>query len=159
MKIKGKNNEISGKWNLIKELKEKFGEEDANDILEKSQEIGDDEKIKAKKILGEIRKSLKRSIFEFSPVSLVVIDRENFDRFEQEKSRCPNTVVQLLFHGTQHHPISCILTTMFKRSEDKCYQFGKGVYFTDTLDYCWFYGGQENTLFWGNKPPQWVYFF
>lgn len=35
MKIKGKNNEISGKWNLIKELKEKFGEEDANDILEK----------------------------------------------------------------------------------------------------------------------------
>ena len=62
LKIKGKNNEISGKWNLIKELKEKFGEEDANDILEKSQEIGDDEKIKAKKILGEIRKSLNKII-------------------------------------------------------------------------------------------------
>ena len=60
--IKGKNNEISGKWNLIKELKEKFGEEDANDILEKSQEIGDDEKIKAKKIIGEIRKSLNKII-------------------------------------------------------------------------------------------------
>ena len=62
LKIKGKNNEISGKWNLIKELKEKFGEEDANDILEKSQEIGDDEKIKAKKIIGEIRKSLNKII-------------------------------------------------------------------------------------------------
>ena len=91
----------------------------------------------------EIRKSLKRSIFEFSPVSLVVIDRENFDRFEQEKSRCPNTVVQLLFHGTQQHPISCILTDMFIRSENKCYQFGKGVYFTDFLDYCYFYGSPE----------------
>ena len=97
----------------------------------------------------EIRKSLKRSIFEFSPVSLVVIDRENFDRFEQEKSRCPNTVVQLLFHGTQQHPISCILTDMFIRSENKCYQFGKGVYFTDFLDYCYFYGspkGNRNNI-------------
>ena len=62
MKIKGKNNEISGKWNLIKELKEKFGEEDANDILEKSHEIEDDEKYKCKKILEEIRKSLNKII-------------------------------------------------------------------------------------------------
>ena len=62
MKIKGKNNEISGKWDLIKELKEKFGEEDANDILEKSREIEDDEKYKCKKILEEIRKSLNKII-------------------------------------------------------------------------------------------------
>ena len=62
MKIKGKNNEISGKWNLIKELKDKFGEEDANDILEKSHDIGDDEKYKCKKIIEEIRKSLNKII-------------------------------------------------------------------------------------------------
>ena len=62
MKIKGKNNEISGKWDLIKELKEKFGEEDANDILEKSHEIEDDEKYKCKKIIEEIRKSLNKII-------------------------------------------------------------------------------------------------
>ena len=62
MKIKGKNNEISGKWNLIKELQEKFGEEDANDILEKSHEIGDDEKIKCKKLIEEIKKSLNKII-------------------------------------------------------------------------------------------------
>ena len=62
MKLKGKNNEISGKWNLIKELQEKFGEEDANDILEKSHEIGDDEKIKCKKLIEEIKKSLNKII-------------------------------------------------------------------------------------------------
>ena len=62
MKLKGKNNEISGKWNLINELKEKFGEEDANDILEKSIEIEDDVKYKCKKIIEEIRKSLNKII-------------------------------------------------------------------------------------------------
>ena len=62
MKIKGKNNEISGKWNLIKELKEKFGEDEANDILEKSQEIGDDERYKCKKIIDDIKKSLNKII-------------------------------------------------------------------------------------------------
>ena len=62
MKIKGKSKEISGKWNLIKELKEKFGEEEANEILEKSHEIEDDEKLKCKKIIEEIRKSLNKII-------------------------------------------------------------------------------------------------
>ena len=62
MKIKGKNKEINGKWHLIEELKDKFGEDEANDILEKSHEIGDDEKIKCKKIIDEIRKSLNKII-------------------------------------------------------------------------------------------------
>ena len=62
LKIKGKNKEIIGKWHLIEELKDKFGEDEANDILEKSHEIGDDEKIKCKKIIDEIRKSLNKII-------------------------------------------------------------------------------------------------
>lgn len=62
LKIKGKNNEIAGKWNLIKELKEKFGEEEANNLLEQSIQIEDDEKNKCKKIIEEIRKSLNKII-------------------------------------------------------------------------------------------------
>ena len=92
----------------------------------------------------ELKKSLKKSIFEFSPVSLVVIDREDFDTFEREKAKCPNLCLQILYHGTQEEPISCILTGMFKRSEDSGYQHGKGVYFTDSLDYCYFYGGSND---------------
>ena len=33
---------------------------------------------------------------------------------------------------------------MFKKSENSGYQHGKGVYFTDSLDYAWYYGGTTN---------------
>ena len=101
----------------------------------------------------EIYKSLKSSIFEFSPVSLVVLDREDFDRFETERAKCPNRCEQILYHGTQVHPISLILTGMFHKSVDKHYQHGKGVYFTDSLDNCWFYGGKENNRQNMNRVP------
>jgi len=60
LKIKGKNKEISGKWSLLKEMKEKLGEEDVNDIIEKSQEIADSEAYKSQQILDNIRKSLNK---------------------------------------------------------------------------------------------------
>ena len=62
LKVKGKNNEISGKWNLLKEMKEKLGEEDANDIINKSQEIAESETFRTQKMLDEIRKSLNKII-------------------------------------------------------------------------------------------------
>ena len=101
----------------------------------------------------ELKKSLKKSIFEFSPVSLVVIDREDFAKFEREKAKCPNLCLQILYHGTQQEPISCILTGMFKRSEESGYQHGKGVYFTNSLDYCYFYGGSNDKKHNMNKIP------
>ena len=61
-RLKGRNNEISGKWNLIKELKEKMGEVNENNILEKSHEIEEEEKNKCKKIIEEMRKSLNQII-------------------------------------------------------------------------------------------------
>ena len=91
----------------------------------------------------ELKKSLKNSVFEFSPVSLVVIDREDFDKFEQKKAKCPNLILQILYYGAQQDPKSCILTEMFKRSEVSDYPHGKGVYFTDSLDYCYIY---ENSI-------------
>ena len=54
----------------------------------------------------EFQNSLKQSIFEFSVISLVVLDREDFDTFETEREKCPNRVEQILYHGTQIHPIS-----------------------------------------------------
>ena len=92
----------------------------------------------------EFKKSLRQSIFEFSVVSLVILDRADFDSFVRERTKCPNRIDRILYHGTQIHPISCILTGLFRRSVERCYQHGKGVYFTDTLDYCWFYGGTKN---------------
>ena len=62
LKIKGRNNEISGKWELLKELKEQLGEYDANDIMEKSQEIAEQEDFRTQQILKEVRKSLNKII-------------------------------------------------------------------------------------------------
>ena len=61
-RLKGRNNEIAGKWNLIKELKEKIGEVHESNILEKSHEIEDEEKNKCKKVIEEMRKSLNQII-------------------------------------------------------------------------------------------------
>ena len=95
----------------------------------------------------------RNSVFEFSIISLVIIEREDFERFENERKNCPNRVDKILYHGTNIEPISCILTEYFKKSIVSGYQHGKGVYFTDLLDYCWFYGGIKNRIN-KNKIPQ-----
>ena len=99
-------------------------------------------------------KSKQESIFEFSVISLVIMEREDFFKFEKEREKCPNRVDKILYHGTSVEPISCILTDQFKKSVDRHYQHGKGVYFTDFLDYCWFYGGEESNRANKNIIPQ-----
>jgi len=94
--------------------------------------------------MKEFDKTKKESIFEFSVISLVVMEREDFEKFKIEREKCSNRVDKILYHGTSVEPISCILTEQFKKSVDRHYQHGKGVYFTDFLDYCWFYGGEES---------------
>ena len=100
-----------------------------------------------------LKESLKNSVFEFSPISLVVLDREDFDKFKKEKANCPNLRQTILYHGTSEDPISKILTGMFRRSEKSGYQHGKGVYFTDSLDYCYFYGSPKGNRVNMNKIP------
>jgi len=95
----------------------------------------------------------RNSIFEFSIISMAIMEREDFQIFEKERKNCPNRVDRILYHGTSIEPISCILTGYFRKSTERCYQHGKGVYFTDMLDYCWFYGGTDNRCN-GNKIPK-----
>ena len=108
----------------------------------------------------EIRK--RNSIFEFSIISLVVREREDFQIFEKERKCCPNRVDKILYHGTSIEfinyenkivkPIPWILTGQFRKSTYSC-QHGEGVYFTDTLDYCCFYGGKHSNRENGNVIP------
>ena len=98
----------------------------------------------AKQFEREFEIAKKKSIFEFSIISLVIIERKDYIKFENERNKCPNRVDRILYHGTNLEPICNILTEMFRKSTKEHYQFGKGVYFTDLLDYCWFYGGITN---------------
>ena len=101
----------------------------------------------------EFSNALKNSIFEFSLVSAVLIERNDFERFTQEKAKCPNRVDRVLFHGSNPAVISSILTGFFKKSTERNSQHGKGVYFTDLIDFCWFYGNSSNNRVNFNKIP------
>ena len=94
------------------------------------------------------------NVFEFSIISMAIMEREDFQIFEKERKNCPNRIDRILYHGTSIEPISCILTGYFRKSTERCYQHGKGVYFTDMLDYCWFYGGAESNRSNKNKIPK-----
>jgi hypothetical protein len=101
----------------------------------------------------DIIRALKHSVFEFSIVSLVILDSENFDKFEEERAKCPNRCTQLLYHGTQIHPASSLLNELLKKTENYNYQRGKGLYLTDSLDTCWFYGGPRGSRINIDKIP------
>ena len=50
--------------------------------------------------MKEFDKTKKESIFEFSVISLVVMEREDFEKFKKEREKCPNRVDKILYHGT-----------------------------------------------------------
>ena len=102
----------------------------------------------------DFSEALRDSIIEFSVVKLVIIEREDLDIFESEKKECPNLVEKLLFHGTGIEPVASIMTDYFRKSTERCYQHGKGVYFSDKIDYCWFYGNNSSNRINKNKIPE-----
>ena len=108
----------------------------------------------AKLFEEEFDKVKKDSIFDYRIVSLTIVDRKDVEKFEEEKKNCRNRKERILFHGTSIKPSGSILTDMFKKSEKEHYQFGKGVYFTDMLDYCWYYGGANSNRENLNKIPK-----
>ena len=88
----------------------------------------------------EIEIAFKKSIFEYKITNIFVIDNEN-KIYINEKNKCPNRETRILFHGTNVNAIISILPTKFFESDGT---FGNGVYFTDILDYAWYYGGDNN---------------
>jgi hypothetical protein len=74
----------------------------------------------------EIEKALKNSIFEFKIVHIFFLDKEknNVEKGQEKK---------ILYYGTKIDYAIKILCSQFR--ETRNYVFGKGVYFTDSLDY------------------------
>ena len=96
------------------------------------------------------KKAKRESIFEFSLISLVIIERADLAKFETERRQCPNRIDKILFHGTSYNVISIILRSHFKRANINI--FGNGVYLTDFLDFCWFYGNGDFGFNFGKIP-------
>ena len=132
------NEELIEIFNIFKE-KDKEIIQKENDCLTSYSEY-------MKKFEEEFEKSRKQSVFEWRITSMTIVDRKDLKKFEESKNSCPNRIDKILFHGTGIIPSTKILTDIFLKSEKSGYQFGKGVYFTDFLDYAWYYGGNDKKV-------------
>ena len=84
----------------------------------------------------DFENSLKNSIFEYN-TKFIVYNYNYDENYKSEKIHCNNIKTKFLFHGTSSWAISRILSDNFKNANT--HFFGIGTYFTDLLDYSWFY--------------------
>jgi surface protein len=89
----------------------------------------------------EIEKLFKKSIFEYKIDNIFLVDKDSND-YIIEKNKCPNKDIKILLHGTQVNAITHILADNINHARKHI--FGVGAYFTDNLDYVWFYGGRND---------------
>ena len=89
----------------------------------------------------EFEKALKNSIFEYNTKFIAYIYR-NDEAYRGGKLHCNNIQKKIVFHGTRSWAISRILATNFRHAST--HFFGKGSYFTDLLDYAWFYAAETD---------------
>ena len=62
--------------------------------------------------------------------------------YKEEKNLCRNTQTKILLHGTNMDSITNILKKQFYNAN--VHIFGIGVYFTDMIDYSWYYASENN---------------
>ena len=91
----------------------------------------------------EFEKDLKKAKFDYSLISLAILEKEeeNEEEYKSKRDACPNIVKRILYHGSQIDPISKKLTDEFKYTRRAFY--GMGIYFSENIDYISFYCGKD----------------
>ena len=83
----------------------------------------------------EISKNLKEAYFDYSIISLGILNKQDRKIYEKGKSNCDNLVKRSLYHGTQIDPISKILTTDFKYTKkDELGKFNTEIEYSGDAD-------------------------
>ena len=88
----------------------------------------------------EIEKALNNSIFEYKIIHVFMVYKDD-KQYLKEKIKCYNVITKILFHGTKVNNALSILSNKFNNA--RVHIFGIGTYFTDVLDYAWFYAGEN----------------
>ena len=81
----------------------------------------------------EIEKSILRSIFEYKIIYIFLSCNDNLNNYNEQKKQCLNKQIKILFHGTTPENVTSIISNQFFESSNRT--FGKGVYFSNILDY------------------------
>ena len=88
----------------------------------------------------------RKSVFEYSLVSLEIADRNDIDDYENACNNCPFKNERILYYGIQEKNIPDILGANFNFYPKNI--FGKGVYLSNSLDlsYIWSKESLDNHL-------------
>ena len=89
---------------------------------------------------NDIEVALKNSIFEYKLAHLFIVDK-NSENYIKDKMNCNHRKEKILFHGTSTEIIMHILSSHFL--EAKAHRIGPGIYFTDSLDYNYYFSGNN----------------
>ena len=93
---------------------------------------------------NDIEVAFKNSIFEYKLTHLFIVDR-NSEQYTQGKKMCLYQKEKILFHGTSSNIIIHILSSQFR--DNRFNLIGRGVYFTDSLDYCSYYSDNNKSFY------------
>ena len=72
--------------------------------------------------------ALAYSIFEYQLVNIYAVDRDDYEKFKENKDNCNNVVEKLLFHGTSNKFTVLILKTCIDISRNTSCKIGHGFY-------------------------------
>ena len=87
----------------------------------------------------DFEKALAFSIFEYQLIKIYSIDRDDYQKFKENKNMCPNAEEKLLFHGTKVEYIVSILKTFVDIDRNTTSKLGKGFYLSDLFEVSWRY--------------------
>ena len=76
---------------------------------------------------------LKKCKFDYSLVSINILESENIKEYEKNVNKIPNINIKILYQKSKISPITGITNEILKYSKKTSY--GKGFYFTDLIDY------------------------
>ena len=129
-----KNISINDLDKLIDLLSDEAEKQEINQLTKNFEEFYNSE--------NEIEAALAKSILEYKIINIYLINRDN-SQYINKKQNCPNRETKLLFHGTLPKNVAPIFINNFN-CYSRIHLFGQGTYFTDDLDYTWFYSGNQD---------------
>ena len=110
IEIVGKKNEIENYWKYLSKYEEYNNEFD-------------------------FLKDLKNCHFDYSIISMNIVERENPEKYEQKKKECKNMKRKILYHGSGIIPNSNGFNMKLEYTDKSAYgEDFKGFYFSDSID-------------------------
>ena len=100
---------------------------------------------------SQLIKNLKKCKFDYSLISINILEIDKPEEYEQCKIKCPNAIKQILYHSTKIKPNSKMDIEWLQYSKKSL--TGKGFYFSDNLDYIACFSNFEKNENYGKILP------